>query len=86
MTADQLHIDSPQGRTVIEYRIHHGHIEVREPAEGGEAGPSTAWRRLSAREFSSHLAQNPALAQWLRARAQRSQPAPEAAQDESSAA
>ncbi len=70
MTTDQLRIESPQGQTLVEYRIHHGHIEVRAPGASGAAESGAAWRRLSAREFSTHLAQNPALAQWLRARAQ----------------
>ena len=63
MTTNQLRIESAGGRPLIEYRIHHGHIEARVPVEGED------WRRLSARELSAHLAQNPALAQWLRARA-----------------
>jgi hypothetical protein len=70
MTANQLHIESAQGHPVADYRIHHGHIEVRLSAQGGEADDGS-WRRLSAREFSAHLAQNPALGHWLRARAQR---------------
>jgi hypothetical protein len=64
MTTNQLRIESAAGLPLMEYRIHHGHIEARSPVEGED------WRRLSAREFSDHLAQNPALAQWLRARAQ----------------
>ncbi|HUK86436.1 MAG TPA: hypothetical protein VLT85_02130 [Terriglobales bacterium] len=76
MIPNQLHIESLQGHPVADYRIHHGHIEVR-VIEGGE------WRRLSAREFSAHLAQNPALAEWLRARAQQRIGPP---QDEATAA
>lgn len=64
MIADQLRIESAQGRPIMEYRIHHAHIEARLPAERG------GWRRLSARDCSAHLAQNPALGHWLRARAQ----------------
>lgn len=85
MSANQLHIESPQGHPVADYRIHHGHIEVHVPAEGGETpAASDSWRRLSAREFSLHLAENPALGGWLRARQRR--PRPEEAQDEPSAA
>ena len=84
MIASQLHIESPQGHPVADYRIHHGRIEVRLPAEAGE-GNDNSWRRLSAREFSAHLAQNPALAQWLRARAQQRRPDLEA-HDQPSAA
>lgn len=85
MTADQLHIESADGRRAIEYRIRNAHIEARVLEPDGEAGPATPgpWRRLTASEFSIHLAQNPALAHWLRARAQR--PRPGEAEDESAA-
>lgn len=79
MTANQLHIESAQGQLIVEYRIQRGFIEVRVPGEGGAA----SWRRLSAREFSAHLTQNPVLAEWLRARAQRNL---RQAEDEPSAA
>lgn len=79
MTANQLHIESAEGHPVADYRIHHGHIEVRLPGHG-EEGDDGSWHRLSAREFSVHLAQNPALGHWLRARAQR--PRSPAAEDE----
>ena len=86
MSANQLRIESPQGLPLAEYRIRQAHIEVRVPRESREAEFSAAgsWRRLSAREFSAHLAQNPALAQWLRARAQR--PGSAEAEDEPFAA
>ena len=64
MIANQLRIESAQGQPVVEYRIEQGHIEARLDGEEGE------WRRLSAREFSAHLAQEPVLGEWLRARAQ----------------
>ncbi len=87
MTSDHLRIDSSQGQTLMEYRIHNGHIEVRVPAPGdGEAPAEAAWRRLSAREFSAHLALNSALANWLRARAQRPQAGPSPSEEDSSAA
>ena len=79
MTANQLCVESAGGLPLMQYRIHHGHIEARVPLAGG------AWRRLSAREFSDHLAQNPVLGQWLRARAQQ-RPAPAEAGEEASAA
>lgn len=79
MIANQLRIESAGGQPLVEYRIHHGHIEARVPVE------SEDWRCLSAREFSAHLMQNPALGQWLRARAQQ-RPSPAEAPDEASAA
>lgn len=85
MIANQLHIESTLGHPVADYRIHHGHIEVRLPTEPGD-GNGNSWRRLSAREFSAHLAENPALAQWLRARAQQRRQDLEEARGEPSAA
>ena len=79
MTANQFLIESAGGLPLMEYRIHHAHIEARVPLAGGD------WRRLSAPEFSDHLAQNPALAQWLRARAQQ-RPGQAEAGEEASAA
>ena len=88
MTADLLHIEFTHGGPVVQYRIHHGHIEMRIPSESeaSQPNPNGSWRRLSAREFSAHLAQNPALAHWLRARAQSPRPGPGQTEDETSAA
>ncbi len=89
MAADQLRIESPQGRPMLIYRIHGGNVEVCVPAVAGASrfsGDEDSWRPLSVRELGAHLAQNPALALWLHAHVRSRHTRFGDAEDESSAA
>lgn len=67
LTPTCLRLETPDGPTVKEYRIHNGDIETRQ-LKHDRTADDCQWHRLTPEQLAEHVNRNTVVAHWLERR------------------